>query len=149
MSYRKITEHHFDSPDVFVLPYVEAVKVMKVGFILCFALRLGKPLYHLRFELHGNVAWQYGQEELLLLPWTEKGQWVVSYEALYTRLLDVSYGGGNLLTNTVEEVGGHQSPFEVMPSLLSGSCFIYLFTCCEWCPFEIVYSIAAGLQTSE
>lgn len=84
-----MTKHHYDSPDVFVLPYIKAVKVMKVGFILFFALWLGKPLYHLRFELHGNVAWQHGQEELLLLPWTEKGQGVMSCETLYTRFMEI------------------------------------------------------------
>lgn len=55
------------SPDIFVLLYVEAVKVVGVGFILLFALRLGQPLYHFRFQRHGDVARQHRQEELLLV----------------------------------------------------------------------------------
>lgn len=36
------------SPDVFVLPYVEAVKVVEFGFVFLFTLGLGQPLYYLR-----------------------------------------------------------------------------------------------------
>lgn len=62
------------SPDVFVLTYIEAVKVVEAGFILLFARRLGQSLYHLRFQLHGDVAWQHRQEELLLLPRKRRGR---------------------------------------------------------------------------
>lgn len=99
------------SPDVFVLTYIEAVKVVEVGFVLLFALWLGEPFYHLRFQLHGDVAWQHRQEELLLLPRTQRGQvgdevrnnvdWLAGF---------LSYRGDSLLTKASEETGSHQKP---------------------------------------
>ena len=56
-----------------MLPYVEAVKVVSVGFVLLVALVLGEPVHHLRLQLHGDVPRQHRQEELLLLPWTQRG----------------------------------------------------------------------------
>lgn len=61
------------SPDVLVLPYVEAVEVVEVAFFPLIALGLGQPVYNLRPQLHSDVAWQHGQEELLLSP-GETGQ---------------------------------------------------------------------------
>lgn len=66
----------FSSPDVSVLPYVQAVKVGEVGFAPVVALGLGQPLDHLGFQLHRDVPRQHRQEELLLLPWKQTGCWV-------------------------------------------------------------------------
>lgn len=60
------------SPDVFVSADVEAVEVVEVGLVLLVALRLGQTLYHLRLQLHGDVAWQHRQEQLLLSPGTTR-----------------------------------------------------------------------------
>lgn len=68
------TELMWPLPDVFVLTDVEAVKIVRVGFFLLVALGLGESFYHFRFQLHSDVAWQHGQEEPLLLPWTQQGQ---------------------------------------------------------------------------
>ncbi len=97
-----------------MLTYVEAVKVVEVGFIPLIALWLGQPLYHLCFQLHGDVPWQHRQEELLLLPRTQikrggervRRRGMMSFETLSTGSLDFRL---TMVTKAVKEISGHQT----------------------------------------
>lgn len=64
--------HH--SPHVLVLTDVHFLEVGNGGGGgLLIALALAQLLYHFALQLHGDVARQHRQEELLLLPWKHTG----------------------------------------------------------------------------